>query len=470
MFSLEKFGDRIAVITDDTTYTYNELHHACCNLSSQLSKKSLIFCFCENEIGSLVAYLAFMNSKHTIALFSADINLLCINELLTTYQPEYIYIPMHLISYFSNFEIIYEHFNYYLLKTNFPNVFPLFSDLALLLSTSGSTGSPKLVRQSFENIIENTLSIIEYLHVVPSERAMLSLPMNYTFGLSIINSHLYSGASIVLTQYTIMQKEFWNSIKKNKVTSLSGVPYTFEMLDKLRIEKMELPFLKTLTQAGGKLSLYYHKKFAKWAANTGRNFVVMYGQTEASPRMGYLDPKMALSKAGSMGKAIPRGNFYLIDEQGEKIDKINEVGELVFLGKNVALGYAESGKDLILGDVFKGCLYTGDMAKIDDDGFYYIVGRKKRFLKLYGNRVNLDECEQLIRNEYNLECACTGSDDNLLIYLVEQFDSNKIISLLAKKTSINPKAFIVKYIDIIPKNESGKILYSSLKEGYYENY
>lgn len=173
--------------------------------------------------------------------------------------------------------------------------------MALLLTTSGSTGSPKLVRQSYKNIAANTDSIIDYLELDASERSISTLPMNYTYGLSIINTHLKVGASLILTEYTLVQRDFWTLFAEYEATSFGGVPYTYEMLDKLQFFRRKLPSLRTMTQAGGKLLPVLHKKFAEYADKEGKKFIVMYGQAEATARMGYLPAQKSLEKYGAMG-------------------------------------------------------------------------------------------------------------------------------------------------------------------------
>ena len=208
-----------------------------------------------------------------------------------------------------------------------------------------------------------------------------------------------------------------------------------------------------------------HKKFAEWANQEGKNFVVMYGSAEATARMGYLPPEISLEKWGAMGKAIPLGKFKLIDAEGKEITETEVVGELVYEGDNVTLGYALKGEDLAKGDENHGCLMTGDMAKVDADGIYTIVGRKKRFLKIFGNRVGLDETERLIKSYFNdMECACAGCDDEMHVYITEDDKCATIRSFLADKTKLNPTAFRVQAVDIIPKNAAGKILYQELEK------
>ena len=237
--------------------------------------------------------------------------------------------------------------------------------------------------------------------------------------------------------------------------------YIFEMLKKLRFARMDLPFLKYLTQAGGKLSPELSAEFAEVCAAKSVKFIVMYGQTEATARMSYLPWECARTKTGSMGIAIPGGRFWLVDDGGNAIEDAETVGELCYQGDNVSLGYATNCADLGKGDENRGVLQTGDMAKRDRDGFYYIVGRKKRFLKLFGNRINLDEAERLLRAA-GYDCACAGADDKLTIYVTQEGQQAQILQIISERTGINPQGFAVAYIDKIPRNESGKIVYSAL--------
>lgn len=177
--------------------------------------------------------------------------------------------------------------------------------------------------------------------------------------------------------------------------------------------------------------------------------------------MSYLPPQYSISKLGSMGIAIPGGEFSLIDEAGNPVLEDETIGELVYKGKNVSLGYAESADDLNKEDENKGILVTGDLAKRDSDGFYYIIGRKKRFIKIYGNRVNLDETERLLKNILP-DCACGGSDDHMLIYITDISRKVDVVNYISKMTGIHPHAFSVKHVDRIPKNSSGKTIYSQL--------
>ncbi|MBO6108207.1 MAG: AMP-binding protein [Eubacterium sp.] len=339
----------------------------------------------------------------------------------------------------------------------------LHPDLGLLMTTSGTTGSPKLVRQSKKNVYVNACAIDDYLEIGEFERAITTEPMSHTYGLSVINSHLIAGAELLLTDLSINQKEFWDFLKKEKATSIAGVPHTYEMLKKLKFMDMMLPTLKVMTQAGGHLRPDLHREFAEFADRTRKRFYVMYGQTEATARMAYVPYVKAAEKVGSIGVAIPGGALSLVDESGAVIDKPGVEGELVYEGTNVAYGYATALSDLALGDENHGILHTGDMAKMDEDGYFFITGRKQRFLMIYGNRVSLDECEELIESHYQVECGCTGKDDEMHVFITGKIGEDVIRDFLSEKTGIAPGAFTVKSVHEIPHSGSGKKSYGELE-------
>lgn len=468
MWELNQFSDNIALIDDKgITMTYGELESFSQKLYSTINRRCLVFCLCKNEIGSILGYVTFVNHNIVPVLLNAHLEKELLNNLLEQYMPEYLWVPTEQKEEFDCTELVCEFYEYSLLKTCYPKQYDLYEELCLLLTTSGSTGSPKFVRQSYNNVQVNANSIVQYLELDKTERPITTLPMNYTYGLSIINSHLMVGATLLVTEKGLMTKEFWNFFKNQKATSFGGVPYTYEILDKLRFYRMDLPSLRYSTQAGGKLTPELHKKFAEDAAAKQRKFVVMYGQCEATARMGYLPADKSIEKCGSMGIAIPGGRFSLIDVDGKNITEPNVTGELVYEGANVTLGYAECGDDLIKSDERNGILQTGDMAQFDEDGYYYIVGRKKRFLKIYGNRVNLDEVDRMIKAQFdNIECATAGIDDHMYIFVTEESLASSVRECVIDKTRLNPAAFKAVVIDEIPKNDAGKTLYKELAKYY----
>ena len=452
--------DSFSIISDNgTRLDAAKIKEGINNICVNMESRSLAFCLCSNTVGSLIGYMSFMKNKTVPVMLDARKDAESLKALFDIYRPNYIWAPADNVLV-ENMDAIYEIFGYGLYKYCDKPI-NLYSSLGLLLTTSGSTGSPKLVRLSYDNVRSNAESIAEYLDIDENERAITSLPMHYSYGLSVINSHFIKGATILLTDQPVIQKEFWTFAAEQKATSISGVPFTYEMLRRLRIFKKDLPYLKTMTQAGGKLNAAVAKEYIDNARAAGKRFIVMYGQTEATARMSYLPWEAAEEKCASMGIAIPGGKFSLIDSEGFEIEEPDKDGELIYHGPNVSMGYAQCREDLSKGDENCGTLHTGDVARRDADGFYYITGRMKRFIKIFGNRVNLDATEQLVK-AITTSCACTGVDDKLTVFTTDGDKVEEIKALLVKKTGINIRAFSVKVLDSIPKNNSGKVRYAQL--------
>lgn len=453
IFVVDEFGESL---------TYRDLKLLSLQFKNHLKPRSLIFCLCENNLESLVGYISFINNAVVPLMIDSAIDFKLLKELTNKYLPKYFWLDSRKLDFFPKSKKLFSYKNYCLIELKNKVEYKLCNNLALLLTTSGSTGSPKLVKLSYENLISNAESICRYLKIDKYEKPITILPIYYSFGISIINSHILKGAKILLTSKSILQKEFWNFLKKQKATSISGVPYTFEILKKIRFFSMDLPFIKTITQAGGKINEDLNKNISVFCKKNNKKFFVMYGQTEASPRMSYLPHEFSLSKIGSIGKAIPGGKFELIDENKKIINKTNSPGELVYYGKNVFLGYSKKGDDLIKSDENNNKLFTGDIAKIDKDGFYYVIGRKKRFIKVFGHRINLDDLERVLKNIDN-NCVCSGYDDNLFVYTLFK-DKVKLLSdFIISNIGINKQAFNILVIKKIPKNNYGKIIYSKLR-------
>lgn len=458
-----QFDDSFAVIqSDQQTLLYKDLIFESDTLASIISKRTLVFSLCTNSIESLIGYIGCLRNDIVPVLVDNKLNPELLQNLVKAYQPAYVWLPVNEKTLIPGIQC-YSYGSYILCKTGYDDNISLYPELGLLLTTSGSTGSPKLVRQSYKNIRANTESICEYLHINSYDRPITTLPMSYTYGLSILNTHLYKGATILMTEYTFMQKEFWKFLKANNATTFGGVPFTYQMLKRLRFFSMDIPSLKYLTQAGGKLPYELSLEVATKCVEKGIKFIVMYGQTEATARMSYLPPGHAIDKCGSMGIAIPGGEFWLQEENGEIINENEVVGELVYRGANVTLGYAQCKEDLCLEDERHGILVTGDMAKRDADGFYTIVGRKKRFIKIFGSRINLDETERLLQGK-GYTCACCGVDDQMSVFTEDRGKEEEIHRLLSSLLALNMSAFVVTHIPAIPKNEAGKTLYAQLEK------
>lgn len=335
--------------------------------------------------------------------------------------------------------------------------------LSHLIPTSGSTGSPKLVRHCYDNIEAAALNISTFFELKETDRPLMVLPLYYTMGLSMLFSHLLVGATVLLTGRNMTDPVFWKFLKEEKATSFTGVPYSFQILDMMRFYRMDLPELELLTQGGGKMPKALNEKFVDYCEKQGKRWIATYGQSECTARMAYLPAKWAREKMGSIGIAVPNGELSLIDSQGNVITTPHTEGEMCYRGKNVTMGYATCAEDLLKGDERHGYIRTGDLAYYDEDGCYYIVGRKGRFLKLFGMRIGLDECEQIITTDCQTESACVGTDEKMIVYITDGSKEEAVKVALVQKTHIVAMSFEIRVINVIPKNEAGKKLYSKLE-------
>lgn len=461
-----KNRDSVALLDNgNQSVTYGEIVDFSDNFSKACCNRALIFILSKNNVGSAIGYLAAMTNNIVPLMLSESLDQELLDNLIKLYEPEYIWKSLNLVK--DNESVLIDRYGYGLVKTGFGKI-NMYSGLSLLLTTSGTTGSPKLVRHSYNNLEVQARNISSFFELTGDERALVDLPINYTYGLSVLNSHLYVGATVLLTDRTLIDKSYWVFVKKQKATSFTNVPYAYEMLKKLRVERMDLPYLKTFSQGGGKLREELHIEFAEMCKRTNRKFIVTYGQTEGSARMAYLPWEYALSKVGSIGKAIPNGKIFVVDDNGTEIESEEAVGEMIYEGPNVTLGYAICKEDLIKGDENHGRLVTGDIVRRDKDGFIYIIGRKKRFIKLNGMRIGLDECERIISSAFDVECACTGTDEQMKIYIVSKNNnsdlSSEIVQYVSQKIGINTHLLKAVIIDKMLRNEAGKIRYSKLDE------
>lgn len=428
-------------------------------LNFKNKKKNLIFLLYKNNIDFYLFYLKFLFSKDVVLLLNSNINSKYLFDLISTYKPNFLIFPKHKVEKINNYTKRFSIDSYDIYNCNTFYDHNLNKDLAVLLTTSASTGTKKFVRISYNNIFENTKAIIKYLKIKSTDRLITTLPIDYTYGFSQINTHLMQNAPIIVNNYSLVQKEFWDLLIKSKATSFGGVPFSFEILQKLDFRKKNFSKIKTITQAGGKLSEELQKKFSNYFYKKKISFFIMYGSTEATSRMSYLPPKKSQEKIGSVGIPIPGTKIEIM-----KTKKNENQGEIIFKGKNVSMGYSQSLKDLTRGDLNNGVLPTGDIGFKDKDNFIYIVGRKKRFIKVLGHRINLDELEEKIReNLNNQNILCTGEDNFLKIFFTDKSKLNLIQEYLKKNIKLNDKLFKIILIKKIPKNISGKILYSKLK-------
>jgi long-chain acyl-CoA synthetase len=426
------------------------------------SARSFVFLYATNSIDSILLYLTCLKLKYPVCL--VEPNRKNLQRLVNRYHPKLLLLPANVAPPHPCSCTPIAGTGYYLYRADdgWQEAVTLHPDLALLLQTSGSTGSPKLVRLTEQNLSANAFSIATYLKLDAQERSIQGLPMQYSYGLSLINSHLWVGGTTVLTPHSFMRPEFWQDFNTYQCTSFAGVPYMYETLARLKFDPAQHPTLATLTQAGGGLRPDLIQRFHQQATDKRCRFFVMYGQTEATARIAYVPPEQLAAKIGSIGIPIPLGHLELAP-----IEPGSHLQELVYQGSNVMMGYAETPASLALGDELKGILHTGDLARIDADGFFHLVGRLKRIAKLFGQRINLQDVEQELEKAFPLRVAAidSGKKLNLFTEFLEPgfLDPAILRSHAARFLQVPPSVIHIELLETLPATASGKKDYQALQ-------
>jgi acyl-CoA synthetase (AMP-forming)/AMP-acid ligase II len=444
---LAAFGARPAVVTEDLRIGYAELAARVAERAARLGAgRRLVMIRGANDVECLVTYLAALHAGHVAWLVPDEPTAPRVAPLVTAYGPDVI--------------VSGEGARVRIDERRDGSAHDLHPDLALLLGTSGSTGTPRLVRLSHGNLQSNAEAIARYLGIDDSERAITSLPMHYCYGLSVVHSHLARGAALLLTERSVADERFWSLARGEGATSFAGVPHTFDLLERVGFEDMEPASLRYVTQAGGRLAPDRVRRFAELGARRGWRLVVMYGQTEATARMAYLPPHLAATDPGAIGVPIPGGSFEIrpvpeADEPG--------VGEIVYRGPNVMLGYADAPADLALGQVVDE-LATGDLGRRRACGLYEVVGRRSRFLKLFGLRIDLQEVERALERS-GTRAVCAGTDGQLVVAVAGDDDPGEVGRRVAELVGVPVRRVRVDRYDEIPRLPSGKPDYAAVSRG-----
>ncbi|MFE7772710.1 AMP-binding protein [Streptomyces sp. NPDC057445] len=457
---LAAHGDRTALVTDDGEISYRELAARVADTAQRLgAERRLVLLPGANTTAALVVHLAALSAGHPLLLAPGD-HPEAVESLTAAYDPDVVVRPAPGEWEFEERRAVSAH--------------DLHPDLALLLSTSGSTGSPKLVRLSYDNLQSNAEAIATYLGIRDTDRAATTLPLHYCYGLSVVHSNLLRGAGLILTGLSVADSCFWDLFRRAGGTSLAGVPYTFDLLDRVGFADMDLPQLRYVTQAGGRLAPDRVARYAALGERHGWDLFVMYGQTEATARMAYLPPALAGTHPASIGVPVPGGSFRLepVDDQPAA-----DTGELVYSGPNVMLGYARTPGDLALGRTVDE-LRTGDIAHRTSEGLYEIVGRRSRFVKILGLRIDPQRVEAILER-HGVQALCTGDDEALAVAAVASgrpdrsgdsetpgvsgdpggsgaSDERRIRRLVADECNLPVPAVRVRVVDELPRLPTGK--------------
>lgn len=442
--------DSHPALTDDTSPSwlcYGDLKVLAKQWRDQLAgPKGLVFLFAHNDIDSVAAFLGGCSAGHAVALFDPAMSIELRSQLVDLYSPEWIIEPHSAPP----------------TQRMVGRPAPLHSDLSVLLSTSGSTGSPKLVRLTTDNLYQNAQAIGDVLRIGAGDIACGHLPLHYSFGLSVLTSHLSRGARIRLTKLGFMDRGFWPTMREAEISHLPGVPFHFQIMQKLGYRRLNIPSVKSLAQAGGFLNVDGRQEAYDFMEASGNRFYVMYGQTEAAPRMTTLTHDAFPLAPGSVGTALPGCRVEIVgaDAQGQ--------GEVVFYGPNVMMGYANCRDDLARADDLCGRLVTGDIGHLNDKGILTLTGRSKRFGKIFGLRVSLDEVETYA--SLITEVAVTQQSDFLILHMVElesPADSEEkwrvLLEALKRRYTLPATSYHVDYVSAIPRTERGKVDYAKLR-------
>ncbi|AKS34961.1 AMP-binding protein [Mycolicibacterium goodii] len=435
--ALRAHGNRTALITAARQVTYTDLAAQVADAVACMGTgRRLVLLQTRNDAATVVHYLAALAANHVALPVTPGGDH---TAIMQTYSPDTV---------IDADGIRHRHDE---------PVHRLHDDLALLMSTSGSTGSPKLVRLSHTNLLSNAAAIAEYLDIRETDRAATTLPLSYCYGLSVLNSHLLRGAALLLTEDSVLDDAFWELFTRHRGTSFAGVPHTFELLDRIGFEHMSLPHLRYLTQAGGRMAPERVRRFAALGDRQGWRLVVMYGATEATARMAYLPADLALTRPEAIGRPIPGGEFSV-----EQLDGWPDgTGELVYRGPNVMLGYAHGPEDLALGATID-ALRTGDIARRGADGLYEIVGRSSRFVKLFGLRIDLQRLESGLAGQ-NITALCTGDDDGIAVAATAPASAAEVTRLVAAAARIPASGVRTTIVDELPRLASGKPDYPAVR-------
>jgi acyl-CoA synthetase (AMP-forming)/AMP-acid ligase II len=434
-----QFDDELAVVAaDGQAVSYRELATRVDALRDALGPtRRLVLISGSDTVEMLSAYLAALAGRHPVMLAGSDASY---GALLECYKPDVTFGGPGAGGGWT--------------ERRRGSAHDLHPDLALMLSTSGSTGSPKLVRLSYENVQSNAEAIAQYLELRSDDRAAMTLPLHYCYGLSVVNSHLAMGAAVILCNESVVDGCFWRRFTDFSATSFAGVPYTFDLLDRVGFDTMELPSLRYVTQAGGRLAPDKVRRYARLGDARGWRFYVMYGQTEATARMAYLPPDLALEHPQAIGIPIPGGSFTIEATDG------GEDGELVYRGPNVMLGYAQAPEHLALGRTVD-ALRTGDLARRTPAGLFEVIGRKNRFAKIFGLRIDLDRVEALLA-EHGCKATCAGTDEEIVVAVPAAQDASAIAQMLHDQLALPKRCVRVFNEDDVPRLPSGKPDYPAL--------
>lgn len=429
----------------------------------KIDSENLIFLEGSNDISFFLNYLFFLVNGNPVFLLDKNPKKTYLKNLIKKFRPSFCILQSS-----TNYDNIGE-IKKFLFKNDYDfNLIKFHQNkisnkkLSFLIPTSGSTSQSKFVKLSKDNIDFITKQISKGLKISKNETVITTLPPNYVYGLSILNCHLFVGTNIVINNFSPFEKKFWNILEKEKIKTIGGVPYTYEIFDKLKIYNSKLKYLKKFTQAGGELSTDIKLKFLDYCKNNKKKFFVMYGQTEAASRITILDFINLENKVKSIGKPLNKSNLYPVNEKQKRVMKPYEEGELVYEGKNIMMGYCENLSELNQDNNIQK-LFTGDIGYFDKEKFFYITGRKNRIIKIFGTRINLSDLENDFYKN-NLRTCIIYKNNKIFIFIEDKKLEKTVLDVISERINLHKYIFKIKILKKFPRNKNSKIDYKTLNK------
>ncbi|HOW42769.1 MAG TPA: class I adenylate-forming enzyme family protein [Candidatus Omnitrophota bacterium] len=475
--SARKYSDNQAVIYQKERLSYAELESlsdfmACQLLDRGVRKADRVGLLLENSPLYVIAFFSVLKAGAVVVPINTQLVTRELESIISDCQPSMIITDdshKQSLDTFKDISIFSVSSIRYTPVASLQSIPAKESDPAMIIYTSGTTGKPKGVMLSHRNLVANAESIVDYLKLSSSDSMMVILPFYYSYGNSLLTTHIMVGATLVIDNRFVFPNVVLETMEKEKVTGFAGVPSHYAiLLRKSALRNYKLTSLRYVTQAGGGMPASMIKEFTEVVPHA--QFFVMYGQTEATARLTYLAPEHLRSKLGSIGKAIPGVELDVLNEQGQPVQN-GEVGEIVARGNNIMLGYWNAAEET--GKVKrKEGLWTGDMAKVDSDGFIYLISRKKEMIKSGANRISPLEIEDVVsRLPGVVECAAVGVPDEILGESIKLCVVKNGVPLTNNDILLHCKQHLapfkmpkeVAFVASLPKTSTGKIKRSELK-------
>ena len=437
-----------------TTVTYGQLDlMASCVRDVMGPDKCCVLILADKSIDAVSMYYCCLTNGYVPLVMDEKTDCTLLESLEKDYNFQYIFCHKSKLAYF-NGGLIYATDNDYVILSTGKERMEINPDLAVLMSTSGTTGSSKTVRLTYSNLRVACEASAQFYEADKTDIGMMLLPMAYCFGQVFLIVHFLKGAKICVCNYSIFENEFWDFFNRSQITDFYCVPYTGSQLRRLGFYEQDYPALRYICQGGGKADIAVATSFLNGPLSEHVRFYNIYGQTEAV-MISSLPWRLLSEKVESVGVGLPNISVYIKDSA--------DIGEIVVSGGNICLGYAYTSNDLARGDDKHGILFTGDIGQFDNDGCLYILGRESRFSKIAGLRISHDEIERIVKKKYpTVDVACVGNDAVISVIFSGESDENDMLKYICSTIHVDKNFLRIYHQHELPLLINGKVDYHSL--------